>query len=406
MAIDFAAEGLLDGLEGDDRKARLELLERLATDGVPLSELKAAVAQDRLALVPLEGVLGGSYTAREVAERADIPIELWTRLQRALGLPEAGPEDRLFGDVDVAAARAFKLFLDSGLPADALMDVTRVMGEGSSRLAATITAAFADAFLQPGDTEQDVALRFALLTEKLVPGIPLALAGALNAHLRASIRRGMIGQAEREAGRVADAQEMVVCFADLVGFTRLGGEVGVQELGTVAGRLAELATEVTEPPVRLVKTIGDAAMFVSPEPGPMVEAALSLVEAVQAADLPALRAGVASGPTVIRAGDFYGHSVNLASRVTGVARPGSLLCTEEVRDRAGDGFSWSFAGKHRLKGISEPVALYRARRPDSEEDAKPERAERAEEPPRDERREKPSRASRSKADRRRRRAKS
>jgi adenylate cyclase len=142
----------------------------------------------------------------------------------------------------------------------------------------------------------------------------------------------------------------------------------------------------------------------------MVEAALSLVEAVQAADLPALRAGVASGPTVLRAGDFYGHAVNLASRVTGVARPGSLLCTQEVRDGAGADFSWSFAGKHRLKGISEPVALYRARRPDSEEGANADEADRAEDLARDEapdeRREKPSRASRSKADRRRKRAKS
>jgi hypothetical protein len=119
---------------------------------------------------------------------------------------------------------------------------------------------------------------------------------------------------------------------------------------------------------------------------------------------------------VIRAGDFYGHSVNLASRVTGVARPGSLLATEEVRDAAGGDLSWSFAGKHRLKGIGEPVALYRARRRDSEppnpeEDAKAEKAERPDEHAREdraaeERREKASRSSRSKADRRRRRAKS
>jgi class 3 adenylate cyclase len=64
---------------------------------------------------------------------------------------------------------------------------------------------------------------------------------------------------------------------------------------------------------------------------------------------------------VIRAGDFYGNSVNLASRVTGIARPGSVLCTEEVRDAALDQFDWSFAGKHRLKGVGSQ-ALYRARR--------------------------------------------
>jgi adenylate cyclase len=119
---------------------------------------------------------------------------------------------------------------------------------------------------------------------------------------------------------------------------------------------------VTEPPVRLVKTIGDAAMYVSPDPGALVAVALSLCESVKEADLPTLRAGIAFGPALLRAGDYYGHAVNLSSRVTGVARPGSVLCTQEVRDAAPDAFDWSYAGRHRLKGISGAVPLHRARR--------------------------------------------
>jgi hypothetical protein len=115
--------------------------------------------------------------------------------------------------------------------------------------------------------------------------------------------------------------------------------------------------------VRLIKTIGDAAMFVSPEAEPLVEVALALLAAVEEAELPSLRAGIALGPAVIKAGDYYGPSVNLASRVTGVARPGTVLCTQEVHDAAQDGgLHWSAAGRHRFKGISGPVALYRARR--------------------------------------------
>jgi adenylate cyclase len=114
--------------------------------------------------------------------------------------------------------------------------------------------------------------------------------------------------------------------------------------------------------VRLIKTIGDAAMFVSPEPGPLVRVALKLVQAAEEADLPSLRAGIAVGPALLRAGDYYGHSVNLASRVTGIARPGSVLCTQEVHDAAPDGgLQWSAAGRHRLKGVRGPVPLYRAR---------------------------------------------
>jgi adenylate cyclase len=188
------------------------------------------------------------------------------------------------------------------------------------------------------------------------------LNAAYKQHLAEAVRRGMLGSAERETGEAGGAQEITVCFVDMVGFTRLGAEIEAQELGTLATKLAELANDVTEPPVRLVKTIGDAAMFVSPDPAALVSVALSLLEAVQAADLPSLRAGVARGTALQRAGDYYGHAVNLASRVTGVARPGSVLCTQEVRDAAADRFDWSFARKHKLKGMSEPISLFRARR--------------------------------------------
>jgi adenylate cyclase len=187
------------------------------------------------------------------------------------------------------------------------------------------------------------------------------LVAAYKQHLAEAVRRGMLSRAERESGEAGGAEEVTICFVDMVGFTRLGAQIDPQELGTVAGKLAELATEVTEPPVRLVKTIGDAAMFVSPEPAPLVSVALALLDAFQENDLPSLRAGVACGDALQRAGDFYGHAVNLASRVTGAARPGSVLCTEEVHDAAPDAFDWSFARKHRLKGMKGLVSLYRAR---------------------------------------------
>jgi len=148
----------------------------------------------------------------------------------------------------------------------------------------------------------------------------------------------------------------------MVGFTTLGAEIEAEQLGGVVGRFSELASDAANSQVRLVKTIGDAAMLASREPGPLVEAALSLLEAAEEADLPSLRAGLAAGSALPRAGDLYGHAVNLASRVTAIARPGSVLCTEEVRDAAREGYDWSFAGRHRLKGIGDAVPLYRARR--------------------------------------------
>jgi adenylate cyclase len=363
--MDFAAAGLLDGLDGPEREARERLLEQLADDGVSLEELRAAVAEDRLALLPVERLLGGRFSAVEIEREAALPAEMLLRGRRLLGLPEAGPDERVFAAPDLEAARSIKLFLDAGLAEDAIGEITRVLGETMARLAATVAAAFVDAFLKPGDTEDEVAGRFAALAEQLTPALGPVLTAAFGAHLSESVRRGMLGRSEREAGQLADSQQVAVCFADIVGFTRLGGEIEIEDLGGIAGRFAELAGDVATPPVRLVKTIGDAAMLVSPEPAPLVAVALSLVEAVESAELPALRAGIAFGTAVFRAGDFYGHSVNLASRVTGIARPGSVLCTKEVHDADPGGFDWSFAGRHRLKGIAAPVALYRAHAPES-----------------------------------------
>ena len=369
--MDFAAAGLLDGLDDEQRRGRERLLRALAADGATVAELQAAVAEDRLALLPVERVLGGRYTAAEIERQTGVPAGLMLRIHRLLGLPEAGVDDRVFAAADVEAGRSIKLFLDAGLAEDAIAEITRVLGESMARLAATTATGFVESFLNPGDSEDEVAMRFAALAEQLTPALAPVLIAAFGAHLRESVSRGILGRTELETGQFPDSLELSVCFADLVGFTRLGGELEISELGSVARRFAQLSADVATPPVRLVKTIGDAAMLVSAEPGPLVAAALALVRAASDVELPQLRAGIASGPAVLRSGDVYGPSVNLASRVTAIARPGSVLCTEEVRDGAPDEFDWSSAGRHKLKGIDSPLALYRAREhPAAARDAK------------------------------------
>ena len=137
-----------------------------------------------------------------------------------------------------------------------------------------------------------------------------------------------------------------------------------EELSQLAVRLEQLAAEVSSPPVKLVKTIGDAAMLTSPEPAPLLDAALQLLEATDAEGeaLPQLRVGMAAGHALSRAGDWFGRPVNLASRITSAARPGSLLVAGDVRRSLGEAYRWSYAGERRLRGIREPVPLYRARR--------------------------------------------
>ncbi len=78
-------------------------------------------------------------------------------------------------------------------------------------------------------------------------------------------------------------------------------------------------------------------------------------------DGPLLRAGLAAGDAITRAGDWYGHPVNLASRLTASARPGSVVTAREVREAAGEGFAWSFVGSRRFKGVRGEVGVYRVR---------------------------------------------
>jgi adenylate cyclase len=107
-------------------------------------------------------------------------------------------------------------------------------------------------------------------------------------------------------------------------------------------------------------------MFVAPSAAPIVGAALEMVDgAERQEDFPPLRAGVAGGPAITKEGDWYGTPVNLASRITAVSRPASVLATRDVRDAAPDQFSWSAVGERRLKGFRQPAQLYRARRPGS-----------------------------------------
>jgi adenylate cyclase len=363
-SVDFEAEGLLDGVEGADRGARRELLELLIAEGATLTELRQAVAEDRLAVLPVERVLAGEgkYTLEELAETSGIRPELQERILRALGLALADPGERVYEDADVEAARTVVRFLDAGFSEEAVLEVCRVLGDSMGRVASTVGGVVGDTLVQHGDTERDLGLRYAQVARELGPQLEPLILHVLHLHQRENIKRVVVSRADIAAGSLRGATEVCVCFADLVDFTRLGEDIEPAELGQVAGRLSDAALEAIVRPARLVKTIGDAVMLVSPrDVDPLLETALGLLETWDE-ELPQLRIGIACGEALGRGGDWYGHPVNLASRVTAYARPGTVLATNEVRDAASGDYSWSKAGIRRFKGIREPVGLLRLRR--------------------------------------------
>src|SRR3954469_17411931 len=162
--IDFEAEGLLDGLEGEARSARLTLLEQLASEGVTLEELRDAVAAGRLTLLPVERSITGDgprYSPREIADLAGADLELLQHASAALGLPYPDPDERILTDADLAAARRTKAFYDAGLPEGAILQVSRTICMATPRIAEGNRELMIRTLMQPGDTERDLALRFA-----------------------------------------------------------------------------------------------------------------------------------------------------------------------------------------------------------------------------------------------------
>jgi adenylate cyclase len=368
---DFAAEGLLQGLEGRQREARLRLLERLHEAGFTLEQLKEAVAQDRLVLLPAEHALGeqSHYTGRQISEKAGAPLEFLQAVFRAAGLAEPDPDERAYGEGDLEAARIMADFYRSGLDHEGMFEVARVLGRGLAQTADAMGELFGQTFIRAGVTEEELGLRNAEAAREMLPRVTPLTEYLLRRHVRERLRHQAVSQAMLEAGQLPGARDIAVAFIDMVSFTPLGEKMAAEEVGHLAGRLGELASECAAPPVRLVKTIGDAAMLASPEPEPLLRALFELLAAARGEDpFPQLRAGVAYGPAVGRSGDWYGRTVNVASRITDVAEPDTVYATRELCEVAAESWRGISAGNHKLKGVDGQVELFRLQRAGQAED--------------------------------------
>jgi adenylate cyclase len=364
--VDIEALGLLDGLEGDARRERAELIAWLLDRGFSLEHIRASVAAPLM--LPAYRVLGddGQFvSAREICESTGIELELLQRLHCAIGLPRIDdPDAAVLPRADAEAVAHARFLVDLGYQPDDTVAVMRVLVESLGHAAAMMREAALKTLLRPGASEIELAQASEQLAIRAAPMLGPLMEDLTRLELRHSFEMEAVTAAERAAGLLPGARPVTVAFADLAGFTRLGEALAPEELERVANRLAELAHHVATPPVRFVKSIGDAVMLVSFEAAPLLAAVLDLAEAAATNALPRLRIGVASGCAVSRAGDWFGSPVNLASRVTAAARPGTVLASESARDAVANaaGFDWSSAGTRRFKGVKEDVKLFRVAR--------------------------------------------
>ena len=358
---------LLDGLEGAARTERAELVKWLLEQGITADEIRATNPPLLLATRRLIGDDGTYVSAREISETHGVDLIMLQRVQRAIGLARVDDPDAVVHmRADGEAAAYAQRFVELGMDPDQVVLVVRVLAEGLSRAAEVMRYTALSTIMRPGATELEIATASKALVSQIAPILGPMIEDMLFMQLRHMMETEAVNAAERAAGKpLPGARQVTVAFADLVGFTRIGEVVSAEELGHLASRLGHLARDVAVPPVRFIKTIGDAVMFVCPDSVPLLDVVLKLVDAVDSDnDFPRLRAGVASGMAVSRAGDWFGSPVNVASRVTGVARPGTVLVADSVWGAVGvtGEFDASFAGSRRLKGIKNEVRLFRIRR--------------------------------------------
>lgn len=343
----------------DDRE---RLLSRLKEAGCSSEQIERATSAGRVPTLAVEIALGGParHTLSAVARASKLDTQFVRELMQAMGRARPAPRARAFSDDDLEVARVVRAFIDAGLSRAELLEVARVLSLGMSRTADAVRRAAGNALLNAGDSEFTVGLRYTEAVDRLGPLIPSLLAAEFRAHLRHGLRDQTITEAERQAGQLDGTQEVAVAFADLVDYTRLGESLPPEDIGRIAGRLVQICTQEIVAPVTLVKMIGDAAMFVSPETQPLVETLQALVARVESEDhgFPSIRVGVAYGPATKRAGDWFGSTVNLASRTTDAARPGRILATDQVQAQTRDK-DWKRTRRLRnLKGINDRLRLY------------------------------------------------
>ena len=275
-----------------------------------------------------QALLGGErrHTRGAVADLSGVDPARTRSYWRALGFADVADEDVAFADADVDALRRIVGLVERGVVDEELArGLIRAMGHTTARLG-----------------EWQVTALFEQLTD--VGGLPasearLAAVQVISDHLE-DFERLLVYAWRRQlaalAGRAARAPssddqavvlKLTVGFADLVSYTRLAQRLKERELSRLVGRFEVVASDVVAGcGGRIVKTVGDEVLYVADDPASGAEIALQLAERIGADEaLPDVRVGVSTGTVVARLGDVFGTTVNLASRLTAMAPPGTVL---------------------------------------------------------------------------------
>lgn len=282
-----------------------------------------ASRQDRVRALQ-ERLLGGvrRYRRREISGSVGVSLLSARKLWRALGFANVGDAEEAFTESDALALRRVVALVRQGLvDEETAISCARALGQSTDRLVSWQLEAIAE--LYTGRPEVDVAEATLTAVEAVADDLEELLVYTWRRQLAAAVGRIAAMDGDGSPSR----QELTVGFADLVSYSRLSQRLESRRLGALVQRFEGLAADVvTAGGGRVVKHIGDEVLFVTDEPVAAAVIGLSLSERMAVDDLvPDVRVGLAHGDVLLSLGDVYGPTVNLASRLTGVAQPGTVI---------------------------------------------------------------------------------
>mgnify|MGYP006172584473 CR=1 FL=1 len=313
-----------------------------------------------------EALLGDAprHTSEAVADAAGVTLEEARRLWRALGFPDAG-EHAAFTDSDLSALSTLVHAVQQGsIDFDTAVRLTRAVGQTMARLAdwqvATLAPRVEELETGPEATGSRIGSALRLADQVGVPFERL-LIYSWRRHLAAAVGRvEALGAADEDLYTT----QVTVGFADLVSFTALSNEMDEDKLADMVEIFeSRCADVVAGRHGRVIKTLGDSVLFVADDPVRAMQIATSIVDVIgNDTRLPDVRLGLATGNVVMRLGDVFGPPVNLAARLTGVARRNRVITDRETAQLlpAGEFETRSLPPRPlRGFGIVEPVAVRR-----------------------------------------------
>ena len=348
------------GIYGDDAEALAALLREL---GAEEPEIAAAVATGRAGPLALDLVLRSAppTTPAAAAAAAGCSVDDFRQIWQALGFPPIGDDDPIPAGLG-SMAPLLMTASEQWLGPAAALGIARVVGNASARIAEAVVDAFRVGFEVPqltgGAPYSSVVRRYLDMTRDALPALETFLTAALRAHLVHVASGAWTADDDRTTRR-----DLFVGFVDLVGYTSLSRSLTPAELADLLREFESVVADtVGRGGGRLVKLIGDGAMFVADDPVAGCAIALGLVEGVdRARPLPPARVGADCGSVITLAGDYFGEVVNRAARLVAIAEPSTVAVGAAVADRCATAYGFDPLPPQALKGFTGDAEVHRLR---------------------------------------------